>query len=167
MSRALNILQEKRLLGEKKILEKSCIHYFDAYFDENDKLTWYFLIKGQKGTHYENGEYIGKIIHSSKYPIEPPSYYMLTPSGRFEANKEICLTNSRFHKGEWTSSWNIVSILIAFYSVFSDDFDEGVAHIKKSKEERSVLANDSIEYNNKNFNSIYNKFNRTYLKDEL
>jgi ubiquitin-conjugating enzyme E2 J1 len=91
---------------------------------------------------------------------------MLTPNGRFEANKEICLTNSRFHKGEWTSSWNIVSILIAFYSVFSDDFDNGVAHIKKSKEERSLLANDSIEYNNKNFSNIYNKFNRTHLKDE-
>lgn len=33
----------------------------------------------------------------SEYPFKPPEVYMLTPSGRFEINKKICLSISSFH----------------------------------------------------------------------
>lgn len=33
----------------------------------------------------------------SEYPFKPPEVYMLTPSGRFEVNKKICLSISSFH----------------------------------------------------------------------
>lgn len=33
----------------------------------------------------------------SDYPFKPPEVYMLTPSGRFEVNKKICLSISSFH----------------------------------------------------------------------
>jgi len=95
-----SIIQKKRFAGEVKILAKEPLHYATAYPDENDPLTWYFLIKGQMGTEYENGEYIGKIVHNVNYPVSPPDYYMFTPSGRYDINKKICLTNSSYHKGD-------------------------------------------------------------------
>jgi predicted transcriptional regulator len=90
---------------------------------------------------------------------------MLTPSGRYEVNKEICLTNSRYHKGEWSSTWNIKTILIAFYSIFLDDTTTGISHIHKSDAERKVLAKGAIDYNKKFHNDIYTKFNFTHISD--
>jgi ubiquitin-conjugating enzyme E2 J2 len=151
-----NIIQQKRFTNELKMLSNEPLHYVTSYPDDKDPLTWYFLIRGQKETSFHGGDYIGKIIHSKKYPAEPPAYFMLTPSGRYEVNKEICLTNSRYHKGEWSSTWNIKTILIAFYSIFLDDSTTGISHIHKSDAERKVLAKGAIEYNKK-FHNDYSR----------
>lgn len=166
------IIQKKRLTNEVKLLKKQPLHYCTAYPDESNPLIWYFLIKGQKKTDYHTGEkngggeYIGKIVHSPKYPAEPPDYYMLTPSGRFSVGIKICNTNSRYHKSDWSSTWNILSILIAFYSIMLDDKEHGIGHIKDTTANRKKMAKNSVEYNLKNNATIYSKFDRTYLKDD-
>ena len=161
------IIQKKRLVNEIKLLSNQPLHYCTAYPDDSNPLIWYFLIIGQKGTDYYKGEYIGKIVHSPKYPTEPPDYYMLTPSGRYNVGTKICLTNSSFHKGDWSSTWNILSILIAFYSIWLDDGEYGVSHIKDTPLNRNKMANESISYNLKNYTEIYNKFDKTHLKDDI
>jgi ubiquitin-conjugating enzyme E2 J2 len=161
-----SIIQKKRLANEVKLLQQQPLHYCTAYPDEENPLIWYFLIVGQKGTDYHNGEYIGKIVHSPKYPAEPPDYYMLTPSGRYNINAKICLTNSSYHKGDWSSTWNILSILIAFYSIWLDDKEHGISHITDTSANRKKMAKESIEYNKKNNAKIYQKFDRTYLSDD-
>ena len=162
---AANIIQKKRLANEVKLLENQPLHYCTAYPDENNPLIWYFLIKGQKDTDYYGGEYIGKIVHSPKYPAEPPDYYMLTPSGRYNIGSKICLSNSSYHRGEWSSTWNIQSILIAFYSIWLDDKEHGISHITDTSVNRKKMAKDSINYNNKNNATIYKKFNLTHIRD--
>ena len=157
-------IQKKRLDNETKILSREPLHYATAYPDATNPLIWYFLIIGQKGTHYEGGQYIGKIVHSEKYPAEPPDYYMLTPSGRFEIDKKICLTNSSYHKGEWSSTWNIQTILIAFYSIFLDDNENGISHLKDTKENRLRMARESIDYNKNNRKGIVEKFDHSKLR---
>ena len=159
-----SLIQKKRFYNEDLMMKTEPLGYATAYPDKENPLIWYALFKGQKDSDYFNGEYILKIQHSPKYPAEPPSYYMLTPSGRFEVDKEICLTNSRYHKGEWTSTWNIKTILIAFYSIFLDDIEHGISHIKDTKENRLKMAADSIEYNKKNRKEIYEKFNFDQIK---
>ena len=153
-----NIIQKKRFANEKKMLEQEPLHYSTAYPDEENPLIWYFIIIGQEDTDYYGGKYIGKITHSTKYPVEPPAYEMFTPSGRFEILKNICLTNSGFHKNEWSSTWNIKTILIAFNSILYADDTTGISHIKRTKEERIKLAQDSDEYNKINHAQIYEKF---------
>ena len=160
------IIQKKRLANEVKLLSQQPLHYCTAYPDETNPLIWYFLIVGQKGTDYYKGEYIGKIVHSPKYPAEPPDYYMLTPSGRYNVGSKICLTNSSYHKGDWSSTWNILSILIAFYSIWLDDKEHGISHITDTSTNRKRMAVESIEYNKRNNSSIYSKFDRTHLKDD-
>jgi ubiquitin-protein ligase len=160
-----NAIQQKRFTNETKLLEKEPINYITAYQDKSDTLVWYFLIKGQKGSPYHGGEYIGKIVHSPEYPAKPPKYFMLTPNGRFHVESELCLSNSSYHPESWSSNWNIKSILIAFYSVFIDDKENGAGFISPilGVSERKKLANESIAYNKKYHSNIYDKFNLKHL----
>lgn len=175
-----SIIQKKRLANEVKLISQQPLHYCTAYPDESDPLIWYFMLKGQRGTDYhtgvknndgkyvggEGGEYIGKIVHSSKYPAEPPDYIMLTPSGRYNVGTKICLTNSSYHKGDWSSTWNILSILIAFYSIWLDDKEHGISHIVDTPNNRKKMAAESIAYNLKNNADIYAKFDVSHLIDD-
>ena len=161
-----SIIQQKRFTNETKLLDKEALHYITAYQDTSNTLTWYFLIKGQKDTPYYGGEYIGKIVHSPEYPAKPPKYYMLTPTGRFQVNIELCLSNSSYHPESWSSNWNIKSILIAFYSVFLDDKDNGAGFVHPSppNAERVKMAKDSGAYNAKHHSEIYKGFKLGHLK---
>ena len=161
------LIQKKRFTNELKLLSAQPLGYITAYPDETNPLIWYFLLVGQKGTQYYGGHYIGEIKHSPKYPAEPPDYYMRTLSGRYEINSKICLTNSGYHKGDWSSTWNIQSILIAFYSIWLDDTEHGISHIKRSAEERAKLATESKDYNVKNYKKIYEKFDFSTLTDDI
>ncbi len=167
VSAGASLIQKKRLANESKLLLAQPLGYITAYPDEKNPLIWYFLLVGQKGTQYYGGHYIGEIHHSVKYPAEPPDYYMRTPNGRYEINKKICLTNSSYHKGDWSSTWNILSILIAFYSIWLDDGEHGISHITRSAAERKTLALESIEYNRKNYPKVYEKFNFDTLTDDV
>ncbi len=154
-----SLIQRKRFNNEKKILSEQPLGYITAYPKEDNPLIWYILVVGQKESHYEGGHFIGEIHHSPKYPAEPPDYYMRTPNGRYDIDKKICLSNSGYHKGEWSSTWNIHTILVAFYSIWLDDKEHGISHITRSKEERLKLANESIQFNMKKYKDIYEKFN--------
>ena len=70
------------------------------------------------------------------------------------------MTNSGFHSEEWSPSWNIGAILIGFVSIMTSDKDNGIAHIKQSPAERKLLAEGSIDFNNKNYPEIISKFKR-------
>lgn len=164
---AATIIQQKRFTNEKTLLAKEPLHYTTAYPDKDNSLIWYCLIIGQKGTPYYGGHYVYKVVHSPKYPAEPPDYYFLTPSGRYEVDKKICLTNSSYHKGEWSSTWNIKTILISFYSIFLDEKEHGISHRHDSPEICKDFAKKSIDYNKKYHGEIYNKFDFTYLSDDV
>ena len=162
----LAIKQQKRLKGELKILEnENNISYITSYQDENDMLLFYFLIYGQHDTDYKGGQYIGKIILSKNYPFSPPDFMFLTPNGRFEINRKICLSITGFHSDEWNPTITISGMLVQLYTVFEKDIDVGLAHIKKSKNERRDLANQSIEFNSTKLSHIYSNFNMNNLND--
>ena len=128
-----------------------------------EELIWYILIKGNDGSDYEGGEYIGKIMHDKEYPNKPPDYMMLTPNGRYSIDRKICLSNSGYHAGEWRTTWNIVTILIAFNSVWYDDSESGISHIRDSPEKRRKFAKESVDFNKRKYSNIYEQFNRTFL----
>jgi ubiquitin-protein ligase len=144
---AISQITQKRLANELKLLQKDPIEMIETYPDEKDNLVWYFLVRGPDETDYKGGYYIGKLLHNPEYPIKAPDYMMLTPSGRFEINKKICLTNSGYHSESWSAIWNIRTMLGAFLSIMADDSTSGLSHIKKSPEERRQQAKDSVNYN--------------------
>ena len=145
--------------------DKSTTLFFDVYPNPDNILEIYFVLIGLEGTPYHNGFYVGKILHSPNYPIKAPDYIMLTPNGRFEINKKICLTTSGFHQDQWVSAaWNLTTLLQGFSSIWHSDIQEdktGIAHISKTPiTQLKKLAEESLMWNKKNIPEIFSKFSK-------
>ena len=147
----------KRINGEIKQFNKMI-----SELDEKSKnifihpnpdniLEIYFLIKGDENSSFKNGEYICKLVHHQQYPLKAPDYYVLTPNGRFEINKKICLTNSAYHQGDWApAAWNLLTLLNGFYSIWHSEIKEdkiGISHLNSDSQTIKKLANESINFN--------------------
>jgi ubiquitin-conjugating enzyme E2 J2 len=156
----LNRLFQKRIQNELKMLQKDPLECIDIYPDPDDVRVWYFLIRGPDDSDYNGGWYIGKLILTENYPVTPVDFYMLTPNGRFDIEKKICLTISSYHSDQWSPIWSIQKILGAFLSVMTSDFDSGISHIKKLPAERKALANSSFGYNINMHPNILQHFKR-------
>lgn len=162
---SLKRITQRRILGDIDLLTKDPIDNMRIYCFEHNLFEYFFLIHDLK-EDYAGGEYIGKIVFDGEYPKTPPEFYMFTPSGRFEPGKKLCLSNSKYHQSEWDPKWSIFAILNGFISVFVEDKDEGISHIKASKEERQKLAKNSIKWNEeygKRNNNLYNLLKTQYL----
>tara|TARA_Y100000589_G_C26857383_1_gene508494 strand:- start:107 stop:613 length:507 start_codon:yes stop_codon:yes gene_type:complete len=157
----------KRINGEIKQYLKNLSELDDnsknIYIHPNPDniLEIYFLLKGSKDSSFKNGEYICKLVHHPEYPLKAPDYYVLTPNGRFETDRKICLTNSGFHQSDWApAAWNLLTLLNGFYSIWhsnSRDDKLGIAHLNISDDKIVKLAENSIKFNQSKLSKI-NKF---------
>lgn len=151
----------KRLAGELKLLRKNPDPHFDVMPDEKNVLLWYFMLRPPMDTKYAGGLYIGRINIRPTYPMSPPDFYMLTPSGRFQVNSKICLSNSGYHADEWSAMWSFESIVRGFVSIFLDDKENGISHLheKDIKVIHNHAQNSSV-YNLENHPEIVRLFTR-------
>ncbi|OMJ09797.1 Ubiquitin-conjugating enzyme E2 J1 [Smittium culicis] len=106
----------RRLLREYKDIEKEPSPLYRAAPTEQDIFIWHFTIRGSSDSAYSSGKYHGKILFSADYPFKPPSIVFMTPNGRFETNKKICLSFTDYHPESWQPSWGIQTVLIALIS---------------------------------------------------
>jgi ubiquitin-conjugating enzyme E2 J1 len=81
---------------------------------ESDLFEWHFTLRGPPNSVYSNGIYHGRIVLPPTYPLRPPSFRFMTPSGRFEANREICLSISGHHEETWQPAWGVRTALVAY-----------------------------------------------------
>lgn len=58
----------------------------------NNLLEWHFSFTGVSGSSYAGGIYHGRIMLHPEYPRKAPTISILTPSGRWEIGKDICLS---------------------------------------------------------------------------
>ncbi|KAM0753979.1 ubiquitin-conjugating enzyme, partial [Meredithblackwellia eburnea MCA 4105] len=135
----------RRLLQESRELEEDQSPDYKAAPLETDLFTWHFTIRGPGGD-FEGGIYHGKMVLPSEYPFKPPEVYMLTPSGRFETQKKICLSISSFHPESWQPSWGIRTALIALMAFFSSDPKGAVGSLDAPPQERRRLAKCSRDF---------------------
>lgn len=159
----INKLTIKRINGDFKAFEKANPQYFDILPNQNNILEIHFLMYGLPNTNFTGGQYIGKIVHNPEYPRKAPDYYMMTPNGRFDLNKKICLTNSSYHQVDWApAAWNLVTILEGFSSVFHSEIKEdkiGISHLSNVSEETiKEMAAKSVEYNKMYLSEYYLQF---------
>lgn len=133
----------KRLSREYAGLQKEPIENILIKPSPDSLLTWFFVIKGHKDTPYDGGLYAGKIIFPAEYPFKAPDIMMLTPTGRFEVSKKICLSYTGYHQETWNPMWTINTMLRGFISfMYSNDIttgsisssdDEKKSHVSESK----------------------------------
>lgn len=77
------------------------------------------------------------------YPLRPPSFRFLTPSGRFEANREICLSISGHHEETWQPAWGVRTALVALRSFMETDPRGQLGGLDTSEAVRRKLAAES------------------------
>lgn len=139
-----------RLRKELIKLKKDPTPEIIAEPDESNILKWHYAIQGPSGTAFEGGEYVGKLIFPSEYPMKAPSIYMLTPSGRFAINTKLCMSMSDFHPESWNPMWSVSSIIQGIQSFMASD-ELTTGGLRSPESEHKKLAAGSVEYNRKTF----------------
>ena len=112
----------------------------------DDLLLWHFTIKGPKDTPFEGGIYHGEIFFPFSYPLEPPDIVFLTPNGRFEVGKKICLTVTSYHPDSWQPAWDARTLLTSLIAFMPTEANGAIGAIDESDEVRAKLAIQSHEW---------------------
>ncbi|KAL8952813.1 MAG: hypothetical protein Q9222_001285 [Ikaeria aurantiellina] len=133
----------KRILKEASELQSHPDATLHAAPLESNLFEWHFTLQGPPSTPYASGFYHGRIILPPTYPLRPPSFRFLTPSGRFEVNREICLSISGHHEETWQPAWGIRTALWALRAFMEGGAQGQVGGMEMGEDERKRLAAES------------------------
>ncbi|KAK8162515.1 ubiquitin-conjugating enzyme/RWD-like protein [Phyllosticta citrichinensis] len=137
----------KRILKEASELASQPSPEFHAEPLEDNLFEWHFTLRGPpEPSPYAVGLYHGRIILPAQYPLRPPSFRFVTPSGRFEVNREICLSISGHHEESWQPAWGIRTALVAIRSFMDTDAKGQVGGIDSTEAARKKLASESVAW---------------------
>lgn len=132
----------KRLMREACELREPTEEYC-AHPIEDNLFEWHFTVRGPTGTEFEGGVYHGRILLPADYPMKPPNIILLTPNGRFETNKKICLSISGHHPETWQPSWSIRTALLALIAFMPSPGNGTIGALDYTAEERQQMARKS------------------------
>ncbi|KAF2844913.1 UBC-like protein [Plenodomus tracheiphilus IPT5] len=134
----------KRILKEASELSTAPSADYHAEPLEENLFEWHFTIRGPpEPSAYAGGIYHGRIILPPQYPLRPPSFRFLTPTGRFEVNREICLSISGHHEETWQPAWGVRTALVAIRSFMDTDAKGQLGGIECGRDARERMAKDS------------------------
>lgn len=139
----------RRLLKETSELSSTSKNpnpaFHAAPVSDTDLHEWHFTLLGPPApSPFAGGLYHGRISLPPSYPLKPPNFRFLTPSGRFEVNREICLSISGFHEETWMPAWGVRTALTALRSFMAESGTAGqVGGLEAPKEVRERLAKES------------------------
>merc|ERR1719362_137487 len=135
----------KRLMREAKELSEATSDYYAQPLSDN-LFEWHFTVRGPVDTEFDGGVYHGRIILPAEYPMKPPNIIILTPNGRFETGKKICLSISGYHPETWQPSWSIRTALLAIIGFMPTPGQGTIGSLDYPPEERKKLAKKSVNY---------------------
>ncbi|KXJ93229.1 ubiquitin-conjugating enzyme/RWD-like protein, partial [Microdochium bolleyi] len=133
----------KRILKEAAELTNSPSPDYAATPLEADLFEWHFTLRGPPQSDFAEGIYHGRIVLPPTYPLRPPSFRFTTPSGRFEPNREICLSISGHHEETWQPAWGVRTALVALRSFMESDAKGQIGGIDSSEAVRLRFAAES------------------------
>ena len=147
---------EKRVARDLKVL-RSDNSVVKGFTFVDDKRHLIGAIHGPSDTDYSGGSYVFKIELPATYPFAPPVVRSLTPSGRFEVNKSLCISGlTVFHEQTWSASNNLLSILVGVSSMMCEETPDAVGSVASSSASRRQYASRSDDYNERH--GLYNDF---------
>ncbi|KAG5450734.1 Ubiquitin-conjugating enzyme E2 J1, variant 2 [Clonorchis sinensis] len=78
--------------------------------------------------------------------MKPPNIVLLTPNGRFETHRKICLSISGYHPESWRPSWSIRTALLAIIGFMPTHGAGAIGSLDLPAEERKALARTSQSF---------------------
>ncbi|GAP90579.1 putative ubiquitin-conjugating enzyme e2 j1 [Rosellinia necatrix] len=133
----------KRILREAAELSNSPSPDYTAAPLESDLFEWHFTLRGPPKSAFAEGLYHGRIVLPPAYPLSPPSFRFTTPSGRFEPNREICLSISGHHEETWQPAWGVRTALVALRTFMETGASGQIGGLDTSDAVRTRLAASS------------------------
>lgn len=135
----------KRLMREAAELCNPTSEFSAAPLEDN-LFEWHFTVRGPEETDFQGGVYHGRILVPAEYPMKPPDIIVLTPNGRFEVGKKICLSISGHHPETWQPSWSIRTALLAIIGFMPTPAQGTIGSLDYKPEERKALARKSVDW---------------------
>jgi len=138
----------KRIMQEARELANDTSTDYSAAPLEDNLFEWHCTMRGPPQTDFEGGLYHFRIILPAEYPFRPPSIMMLTPSGRFETNTQICISFTNYHEELWQPAWGVRTAIIGLQGFFplKGQAAVGVGSMEAPSSERKRLAKLSREW---------------------
>ncbi|BHF78310.1 Ubiquitin-conjugating enzyme E2 J1 [Sparganum proliferum] len=121
----------KRLMREAQELSQPTELYYAQPLEDSD---------------FAGGIYHGRICFPTEYPLKPPNITLLTPNGRFETYRQICLSISGYHPETWRPSWSIRTVLLAIIGFMPTSGAGAIGALDMPSEERRKLAASSVNF---------------------
>ena len=145
-SKKVSTTATNRLKQDYIRLHRDPVPYVRAAPLNNNILIWHYVVIGPENSLYEGGFFHGKLVFPKEFPFKPPAIYMITPNGRFEVNKKLCLSISDFHPDTWNPSWSVSTILTGLLS-FMLETVATTGSIETSDLKKRQFAKESVEFN--------------------
>ena len=151
------LLAKRRIISELKEIRNQKLELHEPFTNNNNEsyirlspmknnlLEWHFSFKGVENSPYADGIYHGKIILHPEYPRKAPNIIMMTPNGRWDIGKPICLSATAYHQESWNPSWNLRTLVTALRLYMLTNCNE-IGAISTTKDHRKTLANISKSY---------------------
>ncbi|CAM1508522.1 Fc.00g053700.m01.CDS01 [Cosmosporella sp. VM-42] len=136
----------RRILREAAEISNAPSADYTAAPLESDFFEWHFTLRGPPNSVYSEGLYHGRIVLPPTYPLRPPSFRFMTPSGRFEANREICLSISGHHEETWQPAWGVRTALVALRSFMETNAQGQLGGVETTDAVRKRLAAESSSF---------------------
>ncbi|KDQ18513.1 hypothetical protein BOTBODRAFT_185087 [Botryobasidium botryosum FD-172 SS1] len=138
----------KRILQEARELQRDDSHEYSGAPREEDIFEWHCTIRGPAGTEFEGGLYHCRIQLPAEYPFRAPSVMVLTPNGRFELNKKICISFTSYHEEMWQPAWGVRTVIVGLQGFFPHKGEAavGIGALEYPISERKRLAALSREW---------------------
>ncbi|KAI8907043.1 ubiquitin-conjugating enzyme/RWD-like protein [Powellomyces hirtus] len=133
----------KRLMKELAELRQEPSPEFTAAPLDENLFEWHFTLRGPPEGGFEGGRFHGRLIFPPDYPFKPPTISFLTPNGRFEVGKKICLSITDHHPEYWRPAWGVRTALVALISFLPTPGDGAIGALDYSVEERRRYAAQS------------------------
>jgi ubiquitin-protein ligase len=149
----------QKLIRDYRNIKENPIPNIKLVCEEDNLFNWYCIFYDLPDEYYKDGEYILNIKLSPEHPMKPPDFIFLTPSGRFEINKKICLSNSSYHHDSWSPMWGLEAIVVGILSIFLEKRTDGIGHLNSSEADKKNYALQSKNYNLNNHSRIMELFN--------
>ncbi|KAI9103310.1 ubiquitin-conjugating enzyme/RWD-like protein [Phlyctochytrium arcticum] len=136
----------KRLMRELADLESDPSPEFTAGIIDDNLFDWHFTIRGPSEGGFEGGRFHGRLVFPVDYPFKPPNISFLTPNGRFEVGKKICLSITGHHPEFWRPAWGVRTALVALISFLPTRGDGAIGSLDYTEEERRQFAAKSRDW---------------------
>lgn len=139
----VNLLTKNLVKEAAELSQHPSPDYTASPASDTDLFDWHFTLRGPPSSSFADGIYHGRIVLPPQYPLRPPSFRFLTPSGRFEVNREICLSISGHHEETWQPAWGIRTALVALRSFMETNPSGQLGGVDASDSVRKRIAGES------------------------